>query len=1667
MLPAAPSILLTPAVLAGLRQQAAANTPQWQAYETMLNQGLLQIIPSGGAYQASELTGIEQYALGYQVLMNLDPTTANAYADKAIAMIKSGLNDYQKSVWYAEQYLARGDGVTTTFTLPDTAIVSSTVQVSLSPVTTQAVVHSSLNGQDAVNWYEQFIKVSNTSDGNAAYTKGVDWQVNGSDQENLIDWSLGSANQPAVGATYYVTMSSRQTLNVVLNYTLHGNQITFTTPPPADQAIFVQYVYGTHAGDGSSLAYQQTSAGDGAFNSIFVDTAYTSRYLGKELSIGLDWLDGYVGMTPTLQSQTEAMLTRWYNYLQQNGYNYTSIESNYGAGSYVSNVFTALALNQRTPQGPAMLTQMVSFRQQQVVPDLSNPTNSLFGGFWAEGWNYGQLAAENVLLAGMALDRSGAISSAAVESQWAAQVTMDLTSAQPTRSTLYDGGDWYAFPAPFPGKDLFDVLSAVDTNSTTQAYDNYILQNYPGSNGPDLQSMLFWNPSAPATFWAAAPLQDFASGTGLLTARSNWSTNSVWVSLQMGNLLGADHQTYEPGQLQIQQGGDDLLVGVNALTGNQWPKPAYGNTVMVSDNGVGAQTYLWGPGYWYGSGVVTKAYEATSNYVYDYGDMSTIYSPAYSPGSGGSVSLLTRQLVYLRPNLIVVYDRVTTVQPNFPKHLDWNFINAPVVNGNSFTETVGQSELLGATFSIDPLSTAASAFNLNGVNVNEIITQDTLQKNSVQYVTAFEVAGAGTSSMVGTQQIVTTDGRMQGVEMGSNIVLFGRSGAMDLSTPISYQANGSSALSNLLTNLVPGQSYEVSVDGVGTTTATASSQGTLNFTTPGGTHTIEVGNTGSTIGLVTHFLISGPTSATAGGSFSAAVDAVDAHNNIVTGYSGAVFFTSSDTNAGLISNYTFTSADAGAHTFTFTLNTAGSQTIFATDTVNSSLTGSTTITVNPGAKAAASLALTASQSVTAGSTFSFTVTARATDGTTATGYRGTVALSSSDPSATLPATYTFTAGDAGVHVFTNAAIFDKAGAQTLSVSDTVLGTLKATASVGVLPAAASRLSVSAAATVAAGGPLPVTVAAFDAFGNVATGYAGTVHFSSSDSNATLPAAYTFTSADAGSHTFSLTLKTAGSQTAAATDNSSLAGSATVMVSPAAATRLSLTVPSSATAGAAFSITVSAFDALGNVATGYSGTVSFSSSDATATLPANYTFTATDRGRRSFQVTLKHAGSETVTVSDVASGALKGQMTVSVGRKIKSSGPTAQTTTLNTALVFSTATGNALTVDDGVGVEAIHVVLTATDGILSLATTNGLTFTRGSGSNSANMIFTGTMASINAALNGLTFKPANGYVGNANLVVSTADPLANSAPVSTVVGITVIVPQSRQNTMVSVKEGASTALFALAPEGALYEHEDATGWVKLGNYIQSISGVAASDGHSSASSPVLFAVTTDHALARFDGRLGWSMLGAPGTVASVSAGTDATGRPDAFVLTMDGSLVEYRDSSGWNRPIGGRGSVQTMRAGSNDRVVVITADQSIFAHDDTFGWYRLSGSGFARSISLVTETSGNQVLFAQTLSGSLFRFDQNGWSELGAWIASISAGLAVDGRADVFATTQSNDIATWQGGVSSILPRPSSFIVAMSAAGSGEIFVTCADGSIQEYDPSFGWMPWTSSGFAAL
>jgi hypothetical protein len=83
-------------------------------------------------------------------------------------------------------------------------------------------------------------------------------------------------------------------------------------------------------------------------------------------------------------------------------------------------------------------------------------------------------------------------------------------------------------------------------------------------------------------------------------------------------------------------------------------------------------------------------------------------------------------------------------------------------------------------------------------------------------------------------------------------------------------------------------------------------------------------------------------------------------------------------------------------------------------------------------------------------------------------------------------------------------------------------------------------------------------------------------------------------------------------------------------------------PQNAVTGTPVPIVVRVLTTAGGLATGYRGTVQFDSTDELAGLPANYTFTAADRGIRTFMVTFASVGTNALEVVDTAKNWVDGE-----------------------------------------------------------------------------------------------------------------------------------------------------------------------------------------------------------------------------------------------------------------------------------------------------------------------------------------------------------------------------------------------------------------------------------------
>ena len=369
--------------------------------------------------------------------------------------------------------------------------------------------------------------------------------------------------------------------------------------------------------------------------------------------------------------------------------------------------------------------------------------------------------------------------------------------------------------------------------------------------------------------------------------------------------------------------------------------------------------------------------------------------------------------------------------------------------------------------------------------------------------------------------------------------------------------------------------------GVWTGQVTLSQAGTgISISTSGGGKSGKSNSFTVNPGALDHFIFNSIATQTVGTAFSITVTAKDLNENTVTSYTGTNTLSAS---SGTISPTSTSKFTSGIWTGSVTLSVSGSE--ISIGTFGSSKFGrSNYFTVN-------AIVLdhfifnTISSPQTAGSAFTTTITAKASNGNTVTSYTGRPTLSASTGTINPTMTGAFSNG-----VWTGTITATGAGSGiTITATDSTHS--GQSNSFTINPGAATRLEVSCGISQVAGIAFPVMVTAKDAYGNTAKGYTGRIHFTSTDSGSgvRMPSDYKFQSGDLGTHTFSngVTLMTAGtgiSITAIDTVTSSITGSQTGITVARNAQVANIVISpanSSVTAGVTTTFSALASDAYGN------------------------------------------------------------------------------------------------------------------------------------------------------------------------------------------------------------------------------------------------------------------------------------------------------------------------------------------------------------------------------------------------------------------------------------------------------------------------------------------------------
>jgi adhesin/invasin len=412
--------------------------------------------------------------------------------------------------------------------------------------------------------------------------------------------------------------------------------------------------------------------------------------------------------------------------------------------------------------------------------------------------------------------------------------------------------------------------------------------------------------------------------------------------------------------------------------------------------------------------------------------------------------------------------------------------------------------------------------------------------------------------------------------------------------------------------------------------------------------------------------VTAPASVVSGANITATVQLKDAAgNSYTTGGATVVFSIQAGTGTATVGGTT--DAGNGSYTAVVTGVLKGTVTVKAT-VGGSNITSTAAVTVNPGAATTANSTVSAAATVASGSTITATLQAKDSNGNSLTTGGLTVVLSVANGTGTATIGSTTDVGN-GTYTATITGVL----AGTVTVQATIGGSaVTSTASVTVTPGAASTATsvLSAAASVASGATITATLQAKDAAGNSLTAGGATVVISAQAGTGTANVAAT-TDVGNGTYTAVVTGAAAGTVTLKATiGGSNVTSTSALTVTVGALAKFAVSgFASPAAPGAVGDLTVTAQDFGSNTVTSYTGTVTFSSNDASAVFtPPTYTFLAGDNGVKSFTGLAKLVTTASASATIVATD---------TGKTGQQSGITVLPATANTTAVRIGATATMI------------------------------------------------------------------------------------------------------------------------------------------------------------------------------------------------------------------------------------------------------------------------------------------------------------------------------------------------------------------------------------------------------
>jgi hypothetical protein len=264
----------------------------------------------------------------------------------------------------------------------------------------------------------------------------------------------------------------------------------------------------------------------------------------------------------------------------------------------------------------------------------------------------------------------------------------------PDEKSVYGGGTWGERPSRPSALGLTAIALALDGVDPKRAAEARWLTQHAL---PPLEREQAWvavladrRDAEQRDPRRGAPTSLHVPGSGLTFFRSDWSKSATFLSFQAGPWLATDHQDKDQGHFELWRGSDGLLIDGGDSEGSATINH---NTLLVDDGGR-VLDYTPNQGVW-GHAVRTTRVGDDGRVAIVTGDLADAYSPSCvrEGCQKREVEQFVRTLVYVRPSLLVVDDRVSVVTPETRTIWATHMTKAPDIRGDLASAVIGSSRV--------------------------------------------------------------------------------------------------------------------------------------------------------------------------------------------------------------------------------------------------------------------------------------------------------------------------------------------------------------------------------------------------------------------------------------------------------------------------------------------------------------------------------------------------------------------------------------------------------------------------------------------------------------------------------------------------------------------------------------------------------------------------------------------------------------------------------------------------------------------------------------------------------------------------------------------------------------------------------------------------------------